>query len=302
VDSQTAQQTVTGDKNRKLDVKGTFLTILSASAFGLIAIFAKWAYAAKVDLLNLLSLRFLIAAVVMWLVVLVFRRNPRLAPKQLLILVVLGAVGYGLMSMSFFNAVKLIPASLAAILLYTYPVIVTVLSAKIEKEAITKFKIISLVISSVGLVMVVGVALQGVNLLGLFYGALAAVVYSAYIIIGNRLLKGIDPIIMTTYVMTSSAVMYNAVGWATGTVTFDISSDGWLAILGVAIVSTVIGLLTFFQAMKLLGPSKVSIISTIEPVVTSVAAFTFFGEMLTWIQIAGGLMILGAIILIQRDK
>lgn len=283
-------------------MKGTLLTIISASAFGLMAIFAKWAYAANVNLLNLLRLRFLIAALVMWLAVLVLRRNPRVAPKQLLILAGLGAVGYGLLSMSFFTALKLIPVSLAAILLYTYPIIVTVLAAKIEKEAVTRYVILSLGISFAGLVLVVGVALQGVSPLGLFYGVMAAVIYSVYIIVGNRLLKGIDPLIITTYVMTSAAVMYNAVGWATGTVTSDISPDGWLAVLGVALISTVLGLLTFFQAMKLLGPSKVSIISTIEPVVTSVAAFVFFGEVLTWMQIAGGLMILGAIILIQRDR
>ncbi|MHB9095957.1 MAG: EamA family transporter, partial [Eubacteriales bacterium] len=222
--------------------------------------------------------------------------------KQLLALAGLGAMGYGLMSTFFFSAVELIPASITAILLYTYPVIVTVLSAWVYKEAITGYKIISLIISSIGLVMVVGVIFDGLNFLGVFYGGMAAVVYSLYVIFSNKLVGKISPVMMATYVMTAAAVVFNIVGWSTGMINLAISARGWLAILGIAVVSSVVAILTFFQGLKLVGPTRASIISTIEPVVTILAAYLLFSEKLTLVQAAGAGLVIAAIILLQKES
>lgn len=281
---------------------GTFLLIISATAFALMAIFAKYAYALQINTSTLLSLRFLIASVVMWLVVFFMKVSPRIEKKQLLALFGLGALGYGLMSTFFFSAVKLVPASIAAILLYMYPVIVTILSAWINREAVTKYKIISLLISTTGLVMVVGVVFEGINTRGVFYGIMAAVIYSFYIIISNKLVRKLDPVIAAAYVITSAAVAFNIIGWAMGTVNIAINLQGWLTIIGIAVVSTVIAILTFFQGLKLVGPSKASIISSMEPVVTAIVACLLFSEMLTLVQIIGGGLVIGAVILIQRDR
>lgn len=281
---------------------GTVFIIISAAAFGLMAIFAKYAYAAKLNLLTMLSLRFFIAAVVLWLAVLVKRENFRIPKTQLLALAGLGALGYGLMSTFFFSAVKLIPASITSILLYTYPVIVTLLSAWMYEERITTYKVTSLVISSVGLVMVVGAAFNGLNFLGVLCGALAAVFYSLYVVLSNKLVDKVNSLIMTTYIMTSAAIIFNIVGWSTGSVNLDISGQGWLAVFGIAVISTAVALLTFFRGMRLVGPSKASIISTIEPVITIAAAFILFAERLTLTQVAGAALVIAAVLLIQRDK
>lgn len=281
---------------------GTLFIIISATAFGMMAIFAKYAYRENMNLLTILSLRFTIAAFVMWLVVLVKRQNPRLERKELIALLGLGALGYGLMSSFFFTSVRLVPASIASILLYTYPVIVTVLSALIYKETITKYKVISLLVSSIGLIMVVGIAFEGLNFFGVFCGFMAAVVYSLYIVISNRFIGKIDPIIVTTYISTSAAIVFNIVGWSTGSVTLSIGTAGWLSILGISIVSSVIAILTFFQGLKLVGPSKASIISTMEPVLTIFAAFLLFGEKMSLWQVVGAGLVIGAVVLVQKDK
>lgn len=281
---------------------GTFFIIISATAFAMMAIFAKYAYRENLNLLTILSLRFTIAALVMWLIVMVKRQNPRLERKELLALLGLGAMGYGLMSSFFFTSVRLVPASIAAILLYTYPVIVTVLSAIFYKETITKYKVISLIVSSIGLVMVVGIAFEGLNFFGVFCGFMAAVVYSLYIVISNKFIGKIDPVIVTTYISTSAAIVFNIVGWSTGSITLSIGTTGWLAILGISIVSSVIAILTFFQGLKLVGPSKASIISTMEPVLTILVAFMLFGEKMSLWQVVGAGLVIGAVVLVQKDR
>ncbi|PKM79702.1 MAG: EamA family transporter [Firmicutes bacterium HGW-Firmicutes-14] len=283
-------------------ILGTVLTIISASAFALMAIFAKYAYKEDLNLPTILSLRFLIAALIMWVVVLAGRKNSWPGLKGVLAIMAVGGVSYGLQSSFFFGAVRLIPASIASILLYMYPVIVTVLSAWIFRERLTRYKILSLVISLVGLIMVVGMAFQGLNLKGVLFGLGAAVVYSLYLISSNRLLYDNDPVVMTTCIITAAAVVFNTAGRAKGNVVLPDTAMGWWSIAGIAVVSTVIAILTLFQGMKLVGPSRASIISAIEPVVTVAAAALLLGERISWLQIAGGLLVIAAVITLQLER
>lgn len=281
---------------------GVILVMISAAGFGLMGIFAKYAYAVNVNVVTVLSFRFLIAAVIMWSVLLIKRENPRVGGKQLLALAALGILGYAVMASFYFNSVKLIPASITAIILYTYPVIVTLLSAWIYKEAITRYKAISLLISFIGLVLVVGVVFKGLNLKGILYGVGNSLVYSLYIVSSNRLVGRINPLIVSTYVVTTAGLAISLFGWITGSLDFTISTQGWLAILGIATVSSAVAILTFFQGMKLVGPSRASIISTLEPVVTTLAAFLLFAEKLTFIQLIGGGLVVAAVFLVQKDN
>ncbi|MBU7007936.1 DMT family transporter [Phosphitispora fastidiosa] len=285
----------------KQSLLGTGLVIVSAASFGLMAIFVKYAYAVNLNILTLLSLRFATAAAVMWLIVLWRKENYRIGRKQVLYLAGIGAVAYGLQSTFFFNAVRLTSASMAGILLYLYPVIVTLISAGLGDEKFTWRKMVSLFVSLSGLVLVVGLSLENLNMAGVLFGLGAAVVYSVYLIVGNRVLSQNNPLIVSVYIITAAALVFNIIGWTTGQVELDIGLRGWISILGLSLVSTVVAILTLFKGMKLVGPSKASIISTFEPVVTVVVAYVIFGENLLPIQLAGGVLILAAVLMIQWD-
>lgn len=286
----------------KQQLLGAVLTVISATGFGLMAVFAKFAYREDINILTLLSMRFLIAALIMWIVIYASKRNPWIGLKRILAIMAVGGIGYGLESTFLFGAFRLIPASIASILLYTYPVIVTILAAWIFKERFTLRKMQSLGLSTVGLTMVVGIAWEGLNLTGVLCGLGASVAYSLYLISGNKLLSENEPLVMTTYVVTAAALIFNAVGWATGSITLPDSTLGRLSIAGIAVFSTAIAILTLFQGMKFIGPSRVSIISTIEPVVTVGAACLLLAEQLSLIQIAGGVLVIFAVILLQTEK
>lgn len=68
----------------------------------------------------------------------------------------------------------------------------------------------------------------------------------------------------------------------------------------VAIVGTVIALVTFFVGMEKIGPTSASTISTLEPVVTIVAAVIFLGEKMYLHNYIGGALILGAIVFLSK--
>ena len=72
---------------------------------------------------------------------------------------------------------------------------------------------------------------------------------------------------------------------------------GWLA--GIAVVSTVGAVGLFFAGLQHVGPTAASILSTLEPVVTVVLAFLVFGESLGSVPLAGGALVLVAVLTVR---
>ncbi|EAX47505.1 protein of unknown function DUF6, transmembrane [Thermosinus carboxydivorans Nor1] len=278
---------------------GVLLIIFSACGFATLAIFIKFAYAAGANTVTVLAYRFTIAALLFGAVIRLCGLDFRVTGKQAVQLCLLGGIGYGLMSTLFALTVLYLPASLAGIILYTYPALVSVLSFLVGDELFGWRKGVALVICFTGLVLVLGVSLTGLNTTGAAFGLGSALVYSCYIVAGNRLLKGIDPLVSTFYVCTAAAVVFVAGGMLSGTLIWSLSLQGWLAILGIAVFATCIGILGFFAGMYRIGATNASIISTFEPVITVLLSALLLEERITAIQGFGGLLILAGVLVLQ---
>ena len=77
---------------------------------------------------------------------------------------------------------------------------------------------------------------------------------------------------------------------------------GWLALVGIAVFGTVVAVSAFFAALALLGPGDTAVVSTVEPVVSVVAAFLVLGERLSLVQVLGGLLVLSAVLVLTRSR
>lgn len=108
---------------------GTFMALVSAAGFGSMAIFAKIAYQAGLNIQTLLVLRFSLATLILWTILKCTKKKYQVSSKDTISLIILGVLGYGALSGLFFYAVSQIPAAIAGLLLYTYPVLVTILTA-----------------------------------------------------------------------------------------------------------------------------------------------------------------------------
>src|SRR5438045_8784268 len=108
-------------------VAGVALVVGSACCFGTLGVFGKLAYRLGLTTPQLLSYRFALAAVLLWLAAAVTRQG--LPPRRSLAgLAIMGGAGYVGQSAAYFSALHLIPASATALLLYTFPVVVTLLA------------------------------------------------------------------------------------------------------------------------------------------------------------------------------
>jgi drug/metabolite transporter (DMT)-like permease len=154
---------------------GMILVVVSAAAFGTLAIIGRYAYAAGIDVLTLLFLRFSLSAVVM-AILLAARRERLPRDSTLLQLVAMGAIGYVGQAFSYFTAVKYASAGLVALLLYLYPVFVMILSALALGETITRRKLMVLGLALAGTALTVGPA--GGQWLGVMWALMASLIYS----------------------------------------------------------------------------------------------------------------------------
>lgn len=276
---------------------GILLIVVSAVAFGATAIFARFAYAAGADTYTLLFLRFAIASVVL-LFIMGIRRAP-LPPRAILVkLALLGGilrVGQGL---TYFIGLTLTTASLMSLLLYLYPSLVALLAAIFLGAHLTTRSIGAILLALVGTTITIGPT-GHVSSLGVIMGLSTAVIYAAYILLSSRVTAEAGAITSATVIGVAAAVVFGCIAALHG-VHLPRTIGGWLAILAIALISTVLGTLTFFAGMQRVGPTDASTLSTLEPAVTVGLAAAFLGERLAPAQLFGGVLILAAVLLLTR--
>jgi len=277
---------------------GILLIIVSAAAFGTLAIFGKFLYADGLDTFTLLFLRFLFAASVMTLI-LVLRDEPFPRGRVLAQLIGMGALGYAGQSFSYLSAIKYASAGLVALLLYLYPMFVFILSVIFLREKVTWLKALALTLALTGAALTANP--QGGQMLGIFYAILAAVIYSVYIIVGAGVMKQVSAIQSSLVIFTSAAAVYGTLTLVNGA-HFPQSSSGWWSLAGIVIVATVIPVTAFLAGLERIGPTNASLLSTLEPVVTVLLAAWLFGEHLAPITLFGGALILVAVAMLTRNE
>ncbi len=277
---------------------GLVLIIISAASFGVMPIFARLAYNAGAEPITVLFLRFTIAAVVMNLIMVLGRTA---YPRGLILLelILLGAICYVGESLAYFLALKMTSAGLVALLLYIYPALVTALSAIFLKEHLTRIKFVALFLALSGTALTLRIS-GGGSLLGVLLGIAAAVDYAIYILLGSRIVRRSGPIGSTTVIITSTAGVYAGIVAIRG-MTYPTTSTGWIAIIAIALISTVLAFVTFFAGLKRIGPTGASTLSTFEPIVAVVLAAIVLGETISPYQVFGGILILAAVVLLATS-
>jgi len=276
---------------------GALLVVISAASFGTLAVLAPFAYREGASPATLLFLRFIIAGAVM-AGTMVVRGIPFPQGKLLLGLILMGGVWYVVQTLAYFTALGKASAGLAALLLYLYPALVTLLSVVFLKERVTRAKVLALGLALVGTILTIGPSGEG-ELEGILLALSAALLYAGYIVIGGRLMERVRAFPATAVIMLAAGVTYAGIVVARG---FESpgTAAGWGAILASAFFS-IIALGTFFAGLERIGSTNAAILSTIEPLVTVGLAAVMLGEKLEFVRIIGGFCILGAVVVLGRD-
>jgi drug/metabolite transporter (DMT)-like permease len=130
----------------------------------------------------------------------------------------------------------------------------------------------------------------------------ASLVYSIYVVCGNKILKKVSSLTASAYVALFSALGFLFSSIFSQSLKFNFHPAAWPWILGLAAFSTVLAILTFFRGLEILGPTKATILSTAEPVFGVIIAMILFYEKLSVLQFIGAIGVIAGAILAAYTK
>ena len=218
------------------------------------------------------------------------------AVKKEILLMLLSGVAMGINWVLLFQAYRYTTISAATLSYYFAPVIVTLACPILFKEKLTKKQILCFVMSTIGLVLIIGVGSldrSGTNLIGILCGLGAACLY-ATVVLMNKFIRNVTGIHRTLMQFFGAiAVLIPYVLVSGGIHLENLDEMGWVCLLIVGLVHTGITYCLYFSALKDLSGQEASILSYIDPLVAIFVSFFLLGESMTPSQMLGGALILG---------
>jgi drug/metabolite transporter (DMT)-like permease len=280
--------------------EGLLLCLLSAAGFAAMPIFARQAYATGIELTPLLALRFVMAAAMLWALVLL-RRRPLGSPRGLALGAALGFGGYALQAGLYFGAIQRIDVGLASLLLYADPSLVTLAAFALRRESPSRRKLGALALASSGVILVLaGGGTGSIDPLGAAMALACAGFYTVFILGSERASAQVPAVPFAASVATGAAVTFAIAALFTGGVHASGEGVAWAAVI--ALFSTVIPIVLFTAGLARVGASTTAIASAVEPALTVALAWLVLGETLGPLQLAGGALVLSAVVLLQLRR
>jgi drug/metabolite transporter (DMT)-like permease len=275
---------------------GIAYTLASAVFMSGLGVTTQLAFDAGASVGTLLSGRFLIAAAVLWPLVL-FLAPGRLGRRQVAAGLLLGA-GYSAHAWLFSASLARLDAGLVDLLLFTYPALVMLGAVALRREHWSARGAIALGTAMAGTSLVLAGGIGTIDALGVGLALGSAVAYAAYILISAGQLERTDPFLLTALVTTGAAVTLTAAGLARGDVSLhaDPSLLGSIALVGLVAVA---GMSTFVAGIGRLGASRASIVSAVQPALTPLVGFAVFADRLGPPQVLGGVLVVAGVVILE---
>ena len=280
----------------KSNIRGILLVALSAASFGVMPILAKIAYTYGIGMYTMLFLRFLSGTVFMFLLMGI-RRLPVPAGKARWYWFLMGAACYAPQSLCYFLALRYASAGVVALLFYIHPILVTAGSAFLFGERITRKKLAALLLALAGASAIIGTTFQ-VSLAGILFALCSAGIYTVYILTGSRVVGPGMGVQSSAFIMLGAASVYGILNLVFGFVPPE-EPAGYIPLILIAFVSTVVAMWSFFSGMEITGPAVAALVSLLEPVVTVLLSVAVLKERLTVNVVIGGCLVLLAMIIIS---
>lgn len=271
----------------------------SATAFGTLAIFAKLGYASGLGTEQTLAFRFLLAAIGMVAVAMVVGQNPlRLRRNQLVTLFALGAIVYTGQSLTYFIALRSLPASLVVLIAYIYPSLVVVAGWLFLRRAVSVWHWVALAGSFAGVAMLVGGARFELSW-ALALAIASPTIYTGYILIGERVMSSVPAVAASAVIMSGAGLAFCLLAALNHELALPRNVSGWAVAVGIALFPTMVAISLFLAGLPRVGAARAALLSTWEPVVTVLLAVVILGDRLSIIQVIGGVLVLLSVIVVQ---
>ncbi|WP_078434394.1 DMT family transporter [Metabacillus halosaccharovorans] len=284
-----------------------YVYILSGAAlWGMIGLFVTFLYEAGFSPTQVVAIRAISASIFLLFFVFWKKREAikiKLSDSKYF-------VGTGVISIVFFNwcmfeAIKETSISVSSVLLYTAPAFVMIFSRFLFKELFTIRKILALLITFIGCILVIGLfqnTNESVTIYGLLVGLGSGFFYALYSIFGKFALIKYSSVTVTTYTFVFAAIAITPFSglWHVGTIFTNL--EVWLSIIGLGLFSTLLAFLLYTKGLESVESGRASILATVEPVVATLIGFLVFQEKLSVWQYVGIIAVIMAVFIVHEKK
>jgi len=249
---------------------------------------------------------------------LLLRRSALRPPRgrALAMVVALGLIGVAALQWTYFVAIDRLPVGVALLLQYTAPVLVALWARFVRHESVRDRVWLALGLSLAGLAVVSqiwqGLVLDGI---GVAAGLAAAVAFAAYFLLGETSVADDDPLRVILWSFLVAMVALNVLRPVTDLGTdlpttttsllgelSSLSAPVWLLLAWVVVLGTVTPFVLELYALQHLPATAVVVVAMLEPVGATVLGWSWFGESLTGVQVAGAAAVVAGILLAQTAR
>ncbi len=286
---------------------GPLLIILAGCFWGSMGIFVRELTTYGFTPIQIVSCRLTIAALVFALILLIKDRSGfRIALRDLPLFLGLGFGSILFFTVCYFSAITVMPLSTAAILLYTSPIWIMLMSVLFFREKLNRTKLIALALAFAGCVLVSGISGEGLTVTGLLLGLGAGFGYGLYSILGTVALRRYSPYTVTTYTFLFAAAgswLVCSPGDMISKFSAAANPAGLLLFCALtALATAVVPFLAYTLGLRSVEASKAGILATVEPLVATLIGILVFAEPITLLSGLGIILILAAVILLNRKQ
>ena len=283
------------------------LIILAGIFWGSMGIFVRKLGTYGFTSVQIVAIRITLAALVFSIVLFIRDRSGfRITLRDLPLFLGLGFGSILFFTVCYFTAITIMPLSTAAILLYTSPIWIMLMSMLFFREKLNRVKLIALALAFAGCVLVSGISGEGITLIGLLIGLGSGIGYGLYSILGTIALRRYSPYTVTTYTfLFAAAGSWLVCGPADMISKFTAAADLPFLLFFcclTALVTAVIPFLSYTLGLRTVEASRAGILATIEPMVATLIGILVFAEPLTLLSGLGILLILAAVVLLNRRQ
>lgn len=239
----------------------------------------------------------------------------RTSLRELPALVLLGFAGAAMVQWLYFVAIDRIPIGIALLLEFTAPVFVALYVRFVRRQEVRPLTWLAIGLALAGLALVAQVWTDaGLDPIGVAAGIGAAVCVATYFLVGSHAVAARDTSSLTFYMFMFGAVFWAVVQpWWTfdpSTITGSTSLLGalegfsvpvWFAVGWIVVLGTLGPYSLNLAALRLVSPTAVGVVGMSEPLGAGLVAWAWLGQVMRPVQIAGGLVVLVGIVLVQRS-
>jgi len=190
-------------------------------------------------------------------------------------------------------AIQRIPVSLAALLVFTYPLPVALL-ARLRGEPLRWPRLVAIVAAFAGLSVALGVEIRELDPIGIASATVCSLAYAFGVFYFGDTTRGADPMVVTLHATATAALIFVPFAALDGSLGLPATTLGLVGVVGVS-VTYLSGVLTFFAALVRIGPMKAALLAQLEPVVSILCAVFILEEQLSLVQGLGVALVLGAL-------